>query len=66
MSVDPKRFTRRTALHGTVAVSIAQILAACGSDDDGAQGMGGANGGGAAGRGGEAGLGNEAGLGGEA
>lgn len=61
MSFEPKLFTRRTALHGTVAVTLAQILAACGSDDGGAVGAAGANAGGSAGRGGEAGLG-EAGL----
>ncbi len=62
MSVDRKLFTRRSALHGTVAVTLAQILAACGSDDDSAPGGGGANAGGSAGLGGGAGTGGEAGL----
>jgi len=67
MSFDRKLFTRRSALHGTVAVTIAQILAACGSDDDSTNGSGGAHAGGGAGRGGEAGLGGgEAGSGGAA
>ncbi|HYP99237.1 MAG TPA: alkaline phosphatase PhoX [Polyangiaceae bacterium] len=62
MSFD-RKLTRRSALHGTVAVTIAQILAACGSDDGGAHGAGGAGSGGAGGHGGDAGgRGGEAGL----
>src|SRR5262245_54577481 len=47
-----RKLSRRSALHGTVAVTIAQILAACGSDSDGSPGAGGTGAGGAGGRGG--------------
>ncbi len=44
MSFD-RKLTRRSALHGTVAVTIAQILAACGSDGEGSLGTGAGTGG---------------------
>ena len=44
MSFQNKLFTRRNALHGTALVTLAQILAACGSDDDSALATGGAAG----------------------
>lgn len=57
-----KRVSRRTALQGAAAVTIAQILAACGSDGVGPIGTGGAAGGGGAGRGGGGGRGGQGGL----
>ncbi len=46
MSFQNKLFSRRVALHGTALVTLAQILAACSSDDKGTAGSGGAGGGG--------------------
>ena len=51
MSFQNKLFTRRAALHGTAMVTLAQILAACGSDDDSRVGTGGKGAGGGAGAG---------------
>jgi len=58
-----RKLTRRSALHGTVAITIAQILAACGSDGDGdgSLGTGGTGAGGASGHGGRGGRGGAAG-----
>jgi uncharacterized protein len=61
MSFD-RKLTRRSALHGTVAVTIAQILAACGSDDGVAPATGGTGAGGRAGHGGGSGRGGQAGF----
>ena len=47
MSIQNKLFSRRAALHGTAVITLSQILAACGSDDDSTAGAGGTSAGGA-------------------